>query len=489
MHFLSLNRRLFFIAVSLLLISICCPPVTAQVDDITGGDSDPIKLFERGQNAHAKGDLDHALAFYEAAIKLRPEFPEAEYQRGIALVSLNRPGEAEKAFQRAIELRQDWPLPYSALANVLVHGNRDKEAEPLLRRALELGAKDYLTLDALAALRLRANDKTEAMTLARRATIDADSPASAWALRAFIERDAGDKSAAAISVERALAIDDRNVGALETRAELHADSGDYEHAIADLKTSLTLKPGDKQLSLRLARLYELDNKPEEMRRVYESIGYEVDGPGVLPNAQARGIINVAGTPEEIAAANSDDAKIARPALEKLIARNAKNAALLARLGEVTRTSDPQKSLESYAAANKLDPSNPTYAIGYAAALIQTHRFADAVAILRPVTARAPNEYTAHSNLATALFKLKQYDQALPEFEWMVNAQPERAMTYFYIAIAHDNLGEYQQALEAYEKFLARADAARNQLEIDKVNLRLPKLRDQIKRGQGTKKKS
>ena len=178
MHFLSLNRQLFFIAVSFLLILIWAPRVHAQVDDIAGNDSDPIKLFERGQNAHAKGDLDHALAFYEAAIKLRPEFPEAEYQRGVALVSLNRLDEAERAIQRAIELRKDWPLPYGALANLFVRRNRDQEAEPLLRRALALGARDYLTLDALAAIRLRAGDKTEALALTRRATEDVDSPAS-----------------------------------------------------------------------------------------------------------------------------------------------------------------------------------------------------------------------------------------------------------------------------------------------------------------------
>ena len=47
---------------------------------------------------------------------------------------------------------------------------------------------------------------------------------------------------------------------------------------------------------------------------------------------------------------------------------------------------------------------------------------------------------------------------------------------------------YREALAAYETFLARADAQKNQLEIDKVNLRLPSLRNQIKRGEGPKKK-
>ena len=62
------------------------------------------------------------------------------------------------------------------------------------------------------------------------------------------------------------------------------------------------------------------------------------------------------------------------------------------------------------------------------------------------------------------------------------------MTHFLIAPAYDLLGEYKLALEAYETFLARADAGRNRLEIEKVNLRLPSLRDQIKRGVKPRKK-
>ena len=49
--------------------------------------------------------------------------------------------------------------------------------------------------------------------------------------------------------------------------------------------------------------------------------------------------------------------------------------------------------------------------------------------------------------------------------------------------------EYEQALAAYEAFLGRADLKTNQLEIEKVKLRLPSLRRQIQLGQGAKQKS
>src|SRR5258708_35596087 len=106
-----LSRQSYLWALGLLSVGFCFQVVPAQTDDPTEGETDPVKLFERGQNAHAKGDLPRALALYEGAIKLRPEFPEAEYQRGAALMALDRPTEAENAFARGIDLRKDWPLP------------------------------------------------------------------------------------------------------------------------------------------------------------------------------------------------------------------------------------------------------------------------------------------------------------------------------------------------------------------------------------------
>jgi hypothetical protein len=43
-------------------------------------------------------------------------------------------------------------------------------------------------------------------------------------------------------------------------------------------------------------------------------------------------------------------------------------------------------------------------------------------------------------------------------------------------------------MAAYQRFLKLADPKQNQLEIEKVNLRLPSLTKQIEKGAGKKKK-
>lgn len=488
MLFLSRSRQTSFGALTILFIVLCFQIAPAQSDDPTDGETDPVRLFERGQNAHAKGELALALTLYEGALKLRPEFPEAEYQRGVALVSLNRLPEAEKSFNHAIDLKKDWVLPIVALGNLLARAERDQEAETILRRAVKLGASDYITLDSLSSVRLRAGDKAESLSLARAATQDENAPASAWSWRAEVERANGDSTAALNSLGHALAIDPKHVSALRQRAELRIEAKDYEHAIEDLKAALLVKPDDKDISVRLGNVYDLSGKPEEAQRIYLSVGVSRSEPPYEGRAFDKTLELIQGTPDEIEAANADDPARSRPALVKLLAKNPKNANLFARLGEVTRRSDPQQSAEAYRRANEIDPANPKYAIGFAAALVQLRRFTEAELILRRVIAAAPSEYAAHANLALALYELKRYAEALLEYQWLATSRPENAATYFFIATAHDNLGQYEQALDAYEKFLTRADPTNNKLDIEKVNLRLPRLRDQISRGQGAKRK-
>lgn len=486
-HRLSLGTAFWSCSAALcaaLLLLLSCSAISrAQTEDAFGdGGADPVKLFERGQNAHVHGDLTKALEFYEEAIRVRPEFAEAEFQRGNALVSLGRLAEAESGFRRAIEIRKDWALPYSALGALLVRLNRDSDAESPLRQAIKLDSQSYLALRMLADIRLRAGDKKEALELARSATSEIEAPTSTWLLRAMAERAASDNVAALLSLNHALQREPANLSALLLRAELHIAAGHKELAIADLKAAEPLAKGDQATSSRLAANYELAGKPDEARRVAESAGLSRP-----ENISATG--GVVGTPEELEAANSDEPIAARKGLQLLLGKNPDNAMLLARLGASYRTADPVRSLEYYKRAATIEPSNPNYATGYSSALVQARRFAEAASVLRKVIAATPNNFIAHANLATALYELKQFAPALDEYEWLLKAKPDLIVAHYFIATAHDYLGEYPQALSAYENFLAHADASTNQLEIEKVNLRLPSLRRQIKLGQGVKTKS
>lgn len=481
------SRFSVFVVAFLLILSVNAVTRGQTADAFDDAAADPVKLFERAQNAHAHGDFQKALEFYEEALKVRPEFPEAEFQRANVLVALNRLVEAEAPFRRAIELRKDWSLPYSALGALLVRLNRDSSAEPCLRQAIKLDAQNNFAVRLLADVRLRAGDFREALELTQRATRDKEAPVSIWLLRAMAERALKNNIAALASLEHVLQLEPANLSALLERAEIRIIAGDNMHAIADLKAAELLIKGERASLARLAAAYELAGKPDEARRAAESAGFTT-----RPNLSATSsssALKVAGNPEEIEAANNEDPVVARKALKTLLAKNPNNAMLLARLGASYRTVDPALALDYYKRASTIEPANPDYATGYSSVLVQARRFAEAATILRKVIIVAPNNYAAHANLATALYELKLFGPSLDEYAWLQKARPDLTVTHYFIATAHDYLGEYSQALASYESFLSHADEKINQLEIEKVKLRLPSLRRQIQLGQGVKQKS
>jgi tetratricopeptide (TPR) repeat protein len=478
----SFQYQLLVMASCILLFAlVSAAPARAQTEEAFGDDAtDPVRLFERGQSAHARGELEKALGFYEQALKVRPEFPEAQFQRGNALASLGKLEAAEGALRAAIALKKNWSLPYSTLAALLLRSARDSEAEDLLRHALTIDKQDSLALRLLADIRLRAGDAQEALEMAKRATAIPEAPLSAWITLAIAQKANGDKAGAKTTLDRVLEEDPQNVAALIERADFLTEAKNFDAALTDLNAAAKLKPGDKGIASRLADTYQKAGKPEQALEVAKAAGLEVQPP---PNSDG-----VIGTPEEIEAANSSDPEISRKALEKLLEKNPRNAMLFARLGASYRTDNPARSLEYYRQAAQIKPDSGDYALGYAAALVQARRFPEAVGILHQVVRREPQNYAAHANLATALYESKRYTEALPEYEWILAAKPEVVVAHYFIATAHDYLGEYEAALASYEKFLAAADAGTNQLEIDKVKLRLPSLRRQIQLGEGRKRK-
>ena len=113
--------------------------------------------------------------------------------------------------------------------------------------------------------------------------------------------------------------------------------------------------------------------------------------------------------------------------------------------------------------------------------MQAKQFDTAVIILRKLLEITPDNSTVHANLATALFQLKRYAEAKAEFLWLTNTQPKSAAAYFFLAIVHDHLSEYLDAMANYQQYLRLADPHSNKLDIDKVNLRLPSLQKLIKK--------
>lgn len=473
MPFFCKFRKLFFSFFLCSLLAFGAFAIHAQEDADEDDSGEAVALFNKGQDAHEKGDFETAIKFYDEALKLIPEFPEAEYQKATAFLSLKKTDEAEKSFRRAVELREDWTLPMAQLGSLLVGKNQFDEAEKLLTKATEADEQNFLAFSALTELRLKSNASTEVLqtllTKLQSLTSKTSATASVWSARAALENKLGDKKAAKLSVTRALIIEPRNISALIEKVEIALSENDFKGALENAKNLVKMYPDSVSSKLILARAYLSNENLTDAMKILDSL--DQNDPNV---AEIKRKLSTNET-ESIAD------------LEKLLTENPKDASVLAKLCNLTRVENPQKSLDYCRRAAEIEPNNINHAIGYGAALVQAKNFDQAVNLFRRVLQIAPDNYTAHTNLAAALFQLKRYNEAIIEYNWISEKQPDLAITYYFLGIAHDSSKKYIDAMANYQQFLKLAKPETNQLEIDKVNLRLPGLQKLIEQNKKSKK--
>ncbi|CAN5670485.1 hypothetical protein BH24ACI3_BH24ACI3_06690 [soil metagenome] len=447
--------------------------VAAGQDDGEDNSGEAIRLFAEGPDAHEKGEFGRAVEFYRAALKVVPEFAEAELQRCSALLSLGKRDDAEMAFRRAVELREDWTLGLAALGSVLVEKGAFDEADTVLAKAIKLDELNFPAYASLTELRLRTKANTETLRELLSAVVGltskAKSPAAIWAARAALEHSLGDAKSARASVERGLAIDPKNISALSEAAQIALTEKDPTGADGFA-----------------ARLASAGGSPTNIRMLQARIAIAKD----LPDEALEHLNAIEPATKESLEliAKIKDATIADPAeLEQRLAAAPGDALILGRLCSAYRISAPAKALAFCQQASQAEPNNIEHAIGFGAALIQARRFDDAISLLTKLVGQVPENSTARANLATALFQAKRYEDAKKEFRWLLDRQPTLTVAYYFLAVSHDNLQEYMDAMANYQEYLRRADAAKDKDEIDRVTLRMPILERQIRSRKGKKR--
>ncbi len=457
---------------------------------------DPLKeaaaLFETGQEEHQKGNLPRAIELYGEALKNDPELWQAEYQRANAFFALNKLTEARTSIARVEELLKQYPAspeikPILArvqltMGEIALAESNTAEAEKAFRRVLEIDAQSARAHSGLAEILLAAKKYDEAITEGKAALAAGEDRPATWLLLGIAESQRMKFADAVPYFDEVLKREPNNKIALLYRAEAKIAQKRLNEAISDLRAALAIDPA-VATKLRLARaLAETKLFDEAIRLAEEVLKAEP------ANTDAQTLVAAA----KIESGNAADAIVQ---LEALVKAEPNRAGLRAQLAGLYLATQPEKALEQYKAAAGIEANQPAHQIGQASALVKLRRFQEAVALLRPLLENAGSKltedqaYVAHTNLATALFELDDFPNAAREFVWVLNHQREQkraAITLYFLGICFDKLGDYEQALKAYQQFLSLASTD-NQLEIEKVRLRLPPLERQIKEGKGKRK--
>lgn len=458
-------------------------------DNVTRG----VELFEAGQNAHERGELNKAVELYGEALKLDGTLWQAEYQRALAWRGLQSLSNAKGGMERAILLLADYESTaegkqmmaraVESLAEIETGMGEYEGAARSYRRVLQMNPLSLRAQVGLAENFLQLGKGEDALVAVKAAmAIDGGGTKQSelsWLLGAALALTGRDEEAL-YALGQAIKYDPHNVPALRRRAEIRLVRREYAAAIDDLRKAISFEP-NSSTRLRLAWALAQNRESVEALRIYREI------------LDAEPANNEAKMAVAALSIETGEGATAVKQIESLIATEPGRADLRARLAELLIRTEPERALEQYLVATKLEPTQVSHRIGVGGALVRLRRMAEATGVLRSALAMNPPAdvaYYAHTNLGTALFELNDFGGAVPEFIWILEHQQDEKrvpITLYFLGICFDRLGEYDQALKVYQQFLEKATNI-NQLEIDKVRLRLPILQKQIRDGKGKRKK-
>lgn len=461
--------------------------------------SDPAtriaEIFDAGQNAHERGELAKAVEMYSEALKLDSLFWQAEYQRSVALRSLGRLEEAKRGMIQTIGILADFEGVDEG-RQMLFRARLGLAELQAILGDLEGAEKSYRELERLATgqpglavgwqagqaeVSLRLGKLPEALREVEAAIKGGDKRPSTVALQGVILVRSGKIEEGEKWLSESLRQQPENLVALQQRAEILLNRRDFKAAIADLREVLRLDPKRTEIRVQLAWALAQNKESSEALALYRDV-LQADP----SNNEARQAVAAL----TIEAGSSDEA-ISQ--LDELIKAEPNRADLRAQMGELLVRNQPERALEQYLLAARIEPNRVSHRIGAGSALVRLRRMPEAIGVLRTALTMSPTDdiaYYAHTNLGTALYELNDFAAAIPEFRWILEHQTDEKripITLYFLAICLDRTGDYEEALKVYQQFLSRATEG-NQLEIDKVKLRLPVIQKQIREGKGRKKR-
>lgn len=440
------------------------PPVASHPED-----QDAKSLFEQGQNAHERGNLNSAVKLYSGAIQKDPTRYQVYYQRAVALIALERSSEAESDLRKTIELEPDFPKAHRALGRLLLDRGITDEAEQEFERALDLDPKlEGVRLYYGSAL-IKTGQPARAVEQLKSAIQQNEGNALAYALLGVAEERLGNKDSALNDYSQSIAMEPNEVIAREGRARLYEGRSELKKAIDDATVAYQQHPSPDS-AVKLAELHFKAGNPDIALQIYR------DQVAQRPNDLAlhADLIHLM--------ADNGQGEAAQHEIEGLLKIAPRNVRLLLLAGDLFSKDQPDKAAGYYQTVLDIEPGNTPALVQLAAAQMRGKQYEQAIATAQKALANEPDSVPAHSTLATSLFELKQYPQAAPQFLWIVQKKPQLVIGYYFLAISLDRMGDCYDSLNSYKEFARRADPAVNKEEIENAQIRVSLLEKEAKHG-------
>jgi len=244
-------------------------------------------LCGRGDILYGRGQVDSALALYQAAIEHSPHIEYPYYQLGTHYWDLGREAEADSMLRLAIEIRPDHALSYLQLSWLLHTDGRMQDAYELVRGFVDkypYNWEAYERLFDIVAWGL--GDWVAGMAIAEEAV--ARNPDRVWphlllaSSHAWRMSESASEDKAIEALNEALALRPESSRVLAWVARVYGDMNDMEKSLKYYERALEQNPGGLGILCELAWQYQDAGLNEEA--VKTALEAREQAPGVLPEA-------------------------------------------------------------------------------------------------------------------------------------------------------------------------------------------------------------
>lgn len=374
------------------------------------------------------GDQTAALAQFDRAAELNPEYAPIHVYRGRGLLLLGRLDEAQDAYERVARLDPSLIRAHIGLAKVSLARGHVDSAIAHLERALDLGPKTGEADRLLAAAYQRQGDPELAATHARRA-------ASSSSDARF--EPIPDRVRASLEWEHGVTLQWRR-----KRAQTYVERGQLEAALAEWQAAARDAPASLEVARELGDIYSRLGRHAEAIPHYERVIEEDPQSATVRVQLANALANTQRHEEAIA--------VLERALEIDPALHAARSNLGALLVAAGRADEGIEHLEEAARAL---PDEGAVQLNLAMALKQAGRREAALVALQRTLELMPDHLRSRFEYGVLLAESGRLEEAIPAFRTVVKTDPSRIFAHVNLVRALHETGRVDEALHACRRGL------------------------------------
>jgi tetratricopeptide (TPR) repeat protein len=464
------------------------PNALRYAEEVADGQADDTRMLIQMAGILAGGGKgDRALSVLDRAIELDPEFGDAYFSKGVLLLNLRRPAEAEEAMRSGIARSPENAVGHYHLGRILLEAGKVDEAMASFERAITANTAFEPAYLALASMHEARHEKEQAVAVLKK-YLHHVNPRNReirhQLVRIYV--DAKDYQGARKELEDLIAEDPSDLDAQLRMALIHGEQKEYPQAIDRLNAILKVRPAELKVRDYLGYLYEESKDTQKALETYtfniqlEPNFYEGHlHLGVLyyrlkrfPEANehlGRAIVLNPKQPEShivqgLAYLQQEQYDKSADVFLEGIQHNPKNADLHFNLGtaydKLNRFDDVVRAMET---AIKLDPhhADALNYLGYSYAE-RGIRIDQALSLTKQAVALKPENGYYVDSLGWAFFKSGQLAEALVELKRAATLVGDDPVIYEHLG---DIYAKQQRLSDAREAWL-------HALELDPTNHKL-----------------